>query len=61
MQFDSISVVVISGIASCKTSPSYRTYENERKSQIKDRLVDNIDLRTSLFQYYDKADTSGPG
>ena len=25
------------------------------------RLIDNIDLRTSLFQYYNKADSSRPG
>ena len=25
------------------------------------RLIDNIDLRTSLFQYYNKADVSRPG
>ena len=40
--------------------PNISTYQ-DLQSTGNFRLIENIDLRTSLFQYYNKADTSRPG
>jgi hypothetical protein len=42
------------------SAPNISTYQ-DLQSTGNFRLIDSIDLRTSLFQYYIKADTSRPG